>query len=133
MLTDGIRGGHDYGYNWLGFSGQDLDVVIDLEEIREVRRIESAYNELSAWSSIFPKQVDYFVSADGKEFEQVGSITHELPLLMQGAHLRDFIADFDPRQARYVRVKAHTIGNTPEWHPGAGRPARILVDEIVVE
>jgi hypothetical protein len=34
--------------------------------------------------------------------------------------------------ARYVKVKAHTIGNTPGQHPGAGRPANMLVDEIVV-
>jgi hypothetical protein len=23
------------------------------------------------------------------------------------------------------KVKAYTIGNTPEWHPGAGRPANM--------
>jgi hypothetical protein len=60
-------------------------------------------------------------------------VRHELPLLLRGAQQRDFIAEFEPRQARYVRVKAHTIGNTPEWHPYGGRPARMLVDEIVVE
>jgi hypothetical protein len=32
-----------------------------------------------------------------------------------------------------VKVIAHSIGNTPGWHPGAGRPAQMRVDEIVVE
>jgi len=50
-----------------------------------------------------------------------------------GGQQRDFISEFEPRNARYVKVKAHTIGNTPDWHPGAVRPARMLVDEIVVE
>jgi hypothetical protein len=58
MLTDGIRGSHDYDYNWLVFSGQDLEVVIDLEEIKKVRRIESAYYQ---WvlDKTFPKKVEY--------------------------------------------------------------------------
>jgi len=30
-------------------------------------------------------------------------------------------------------MKACSMGNTPGWHPGAGRPAQMMVDEIVVE
>jgi hypothetical protein len=133
MLTDGIRGGHDYAYNWLAFQGQNLDVVIDLEEMKEVHRIESAYFQYGYWLRLFPKRVDYFISDDGKDFELVGSVKNTLPIDQYGGQQRDFIAEFEPRNARYVRVVAHTIGNTPEWHPGAGRAAYMLVDEIVVE
>jgi hypothetical protein len=41
--------------------------------------------------------------------------------------------DFPVQSARYVKVKASTFGNTPDWHPGGGRAANLLVDEIVVE
>ncbi|MDA0194458.1 MAG: DUF4838 domain-containing protein [Bacteroidetes bacterium] len=133
MLTDGIRGGHDYAYNWLAFSGQNLDVTIDLEEIKPVRHIESAYFQYGFWLRLFPKQVDYYVSVDGKNFEQVGSVPNTLPIDQYGGQQRDFIADFEPRDARYVKVIAQTIGNTPDWHPGAGRPANMIIDEIVVE
>ncbi len=67
------------------------------------------------------------------DFKQVGSIDNILPITQYGGIHRDFIADFEPQQARYVKVKAHTFGNTPEWHPGSGRPASIQIDEIVVE
>jgi Domain of unknown function (DUF4838)/Glycosyl hydrolase family 67 N-terminus len=30
MLTDGIRGSHDYTYNWISFPGQNLEAVIDI-------------------------------------------------------------------------------------------------------
>ena len=133
MLTDGVRGSHDFAYNWLGFSGEDLEVTIDLEEVRTVRQIESAYYQHSPWSMILPERVAYAVSEDGERFEEVAEVGHDLPLDTQGAQMRDFIADFAPRPVRYVRIKAYTIGNTPEWHPGAGRPARMLVDEIVVK
>ena len=133
MLTDGIRGSHDYDYNWLSFPGKDLEVVIDLEEVKQVRRIESAYYQYGFWLRLLPKKVEYFVSTDGKEYVLAGSVNNTLPIDQYGGHQRDFISEFAPREARYIKVKAHTIGNTPEWHPGAGRAANMLIDEIVVE
>ncbi len=56
-----------------------------------------------------------------------------LPIDQYDSFQRDFIIDFKPLDARYIRVVAHTIGNTPESHPGAGQPARMHIDEIVVE
>jgi len=133
MLTDGIRGSHDYDYNWLAFYGQDLEVVIDLEEVKKVRRIESAYYQYGFWLRLLPKKVEYFLSENGERFELAGTVDNTLPIDQYGGQQRDFIAEFTPRNARYVKVKAHTVGNTPEWHPGAGRPANMLIDEIVVE
>lgn len=133
MLTDGKRGSHDYDYNWFAFPGEDLEVIVDLEDVKTVRRIESAYYQYAFWLRILPKKVEYFISNDGKSFEFVGAVDNTLPIDQYGGQQRDFIVEFAPRPARYVKVKAHTIGNTPGWHPGAGRPAQMLVDEIVVE
>jgi hypothetical protein len=133
MLTDGIRGSHDYGYNWLSFPGKDLEVIVDLEEAKSVHRIESAYYQYGFWLRLFPKKVEYYVSNDGKDFELVGALENTLPIDQYGGRQRDFISEFPAKNARYIKVKAYTIGNTPEWHPGAGRPANMLIDEIVVE
>ncbi|WP_276374770.1 DUF4838 domain-containing protein [Chryseolinea sp. H1M3-3] len=133
MLTDGKRGSHDYDYNWFSFPGENLEVIIDLESSQTVKRIESAYYQYAFWLRVLPKKVEYFVSQDGQTFELVAAVNNTLPIDQYGGQQRDFIAQFEPRNARYIKVKAHTIGNTPGWHPGAGRPARMLVDEIVVE
>ncbi len=134
MLTDGVRGSHDYAYNWLALSGgQNLEVVIDLKTAKKVRRIETAFFQYAFWLRILPKRVEYFLSTDGKRFERVADLENTLPIDQYGGQQRDFIAEFEPRRARYVKVVAHSIGNTPAWHPGAGRPATMLVDEIVVE
>lgn len=133
MLTDGIRGSHDYGYNWLSFAGQNLEVVIDLEEVRQVQRMESAYYQYAYWLRVLPDKVEYFTSLDGKKFDLAGTVENTLPIDQYGGQQRDFILEFAPRKARYVKVKAYTIGNTPAWHPGGGRAANMLVDEIVVE
>jgi hypothetical protein len=133
MLTDGIRGSNDYTYNWLSFSGQNLEAIVDLEAVKTIRRIESAYYHFAYWLTVAPRKVEYFVSTDGQRFEKVGESDVTLPIDQYGGFQRDFIAEFAPREARYVKVIAHSLGNTPGWHPGAGRPAQMRVDEIVVE
>jgi hexosaminidase len=77
--------------------------------------------------------VEFFVSDDGIKFEPAGSIENTMPIDQWDAFQRDFAADFKPREARYVRVIAHSMGITPGSHPGAGRPPYMHIDEIVVE
>jgi len=133
MLTDGKRGGHEYDYNWFGCSGQNLEVIIDLGSQKTVRHIESAYYHFAYWRTIAPTKVEYFISTDGTNFTRVGENTLLLPIDQYGGFQRDVIAEFAPQEARYVKVLAYSIGNTPDSHPGAGQPAIMSVDEIVVE
>lgn len=134
MLTDGVRGSHDYAYNWLALpGGQNLEVVIDLKQTKKVRRIETAFYQYAFWLRVLPQKVVYSLSTDGKNFKQVAAIDNTLPIDQYGGQQRDFIAEFGPTKARYIKVIAHSIGNTPAWHPGSGRPATMLIDEIVVE
>jgi len=132
-LTDGIRGSNDRGIGWLDFQGKDLDVVIDLGKIQKIQHIECGFYQFAAWLGIFPKKVEFFVSGDGLKFEKVGAVDNTLPIDQYDICQRDFISDFVPRDARYIKVVANTIGNTPESHPGAGQAAWMHIDEIVVE
>jgi hypothetical protein len=133
MLTDGKRGSHDYDNNWVIFGGKDLEAIIDLGSEQEVRKIGSGYYQLGFWLRLLPVEVEYFTSVDGKKFDRVGRIQNTLPIDQYGGYLREFNAEFPARQARYVKVHARSMGNTPASHPGAGRPANMLIDEIVVE
>jgi hypothetical protein len=134
MVTDGFRGAQDYDYNWLSLSGkQNVEVVIDLEATKRVQHIEAAFYQYGFWLKLLPKKVEYYTSNDGKSFDLAGTVNNTLPIDQYGGRVRDFISTFPARDARYIKMIAYTIGNTPDWHPGAGRPANILVDEIVVE
>lgn len=133
MLVDGKRGSHDYDNNWVIFAGKDLEAVIDLEQVKKVRKIGSGYYQLGFWLRLLPVNVEYYTSMDGKRFEQVADIANTLPIDQYGGFLREFNAEIAPRDARYIKIKARSMGNTPGWHPGAGRPANMLIDEIVVE
>jgi len=107
--------------------------VIDLEKKEVVRKIGSGYYQLGFWLRLLPKNVEYYTSLDGKNFELAGNVVNTLPIDQYGGYLREFNIEFVPRDARYIKVHARSIGNTPGWHPGAGRPSHMLIDEIVVE
>ncbi|MBK8881548.1 MAG: DUF4838 domain-containing protein [Bacteroidales bacterium] len=132
-LTDGIRASNDSRNNWVGFQGKDMDVVIDLGKVQKVQHLETSFYQLAAWLSLAPKRVLYYISQDGKNYIPVGTVENTLPIDQYDSYLKDFIVDFPPVDARFVRVVAHTIGNTPESHPGAGQPAWMHIDEVVVE
>jgi hypothetical protein len=133
MLTDGKRGSHDYDNNWVIFAGKNLEAVIDLGTVEKVRKIGSGYYQLGFWLRLLPTNVEYYISVDGKNFQLMENIKNTLPIDQYGGYLREFNSEFPPVDARFIKVRACSMGNTPAWHPGAGRPANMMIDEIVVE
>jgi hexosaminidase len=133
MLTDGKRGSADPGFNWLYVQNRDLDAVIDLGDTKMVRHMESSYYQLAAWHRLLPVKVEYMVSVDGINWEIAGSVDEGLPIDQYDAFQRDYIADFEARPARFVRVRAQNIGNLPAGHPSAGQASNVVIDEFVVE
>ncbi|MCB0686253.1 MAG: DUF4838 domain-containing protein, partial [Saprospiraceae bacterium] len=133
MLTDGKRGSHEYAYNWLAFPGADLEAIVDLGSSKKVHHFESAFYQYGQWLRLLPKKVEYFISQNGKDFKKVATVDHDLPIDQYGSIQRDFISEIPAIRARYVKIKAYTIGQLPEWHPSAGRKPYMLIDEFVVK
>ncbi|MCB0664885.1 MAG: DUF4838 domain-containing protein [Saprospiraceae bacterium] len=133
MLTDGKRGSHEYAYNWLSFPGADLEAVIDLGANKRIRHLEAAFYQYGQWLRLLPVKVTYSLSRDGKQFKPVGEIENTLPINQYGSIQRDFMLDIPASRARYVKIKATSIGTLPPWHPSAGRRPHMLIDEVVVE
>ena len=141
-LCDGRLGSRDHhDGRWLGWSGEDLEAVIDLGEAREVRRVGiHCLRAQEAWIFL-PRWVEVAVSEDGKEWATVGRV--ELPLENDPETAAERIEVEVPKGAgvegpaigavRLLRVHARNRGPLPDWHPGAPEKAWLFVDEIVVE
>jgi arylsulfatase A-like enzyme len=134
VLTDGIRASSYYrdGY-WLGIEGDDLEVMVDLGAIKQIGRIKIGFLEdQNAW--IFPpRSVAFSLSVDGKTFHANKKAEVKKAEKARAVKTRDVSRDFDAASARYIRIKAESIGTCPEWHKGAGGKAWLFADEIVVE
>lgn len=133
-LTDGAIGGYNFYANWLGFEGNHLEAVIDLEKIQEVREISTAFLQVVNHVVFFPEEVSYFISTDNKSFKKVANLKNQFPLNPNSRI--NFIQNFDykakPQKARYIKLLAKSLLTAPDWHHGAGMPAWIFADEVMV-
>jgi len=131
-LLDGLIGLNDYNYNWLGFEGEHLDMIIDLGEEKEVHKIETAFLQFhNAW--IFsPEYVEFFVSKDGKGYESIGKVEYNTKEYKSGAFINSFESDQIAKIGRYIKIHAESLLTCPGWHIGSGKPCWIFTDEIIV-
>jgi hypothetical protein len=42
-LTDGKRGNHNLNENWQGFEGTDVEITIDLGEIKKIKSVKTSF------------------------------------------------------------------------------------------
>jgi hypothetical protein len=132
-LIDFIRGPLNFRTGaWQGYEGVDLDAVIDLGSIQLISNIEAGFLlDVGAWI-FFPEQVDFAVSSDGKNYQQIASVKNDISEKDTQVQIKNFKSDLSLK-ARYIRVKAKNRGICPVWHWGAGQKAWIFADEIVIK
>ncbi len=132
-LIDHQRGGENFRTGtWQGYHGVDLIATVDLGEKQWISRLAGSFLQ-EAYSWIFmPKEVEFFVSDDGKRFRSVGKVINQIPVNDEGSSTQEL--GVRPRcNARYVKMAAKNIGKCPEGHVGAGQPAWIFCDEFIIE
>jgi hypothetical protein len=133
-LVDGVCGSTYFNDGkWQGYNGNDIDAVIDLGKIKDIKKISASF--LSDVNSFIflPSSVEYSVSDDGHNFKVVDDLKNNI--LEKGTNA--FIHSFDFKgkgiSARFIHIKAKNIGVCPKWHKGAGEKAWLFCDEISVE
>ena len=116
---------------WLGWEGNDMEVVLDLGENTRTKKIELSFlQNQNAWVFL-PKQVEIHVSSNGKQYNEI--FKHEEPLKNDRVNLDRILTANLNQNVRYVRVVARNQGVCPPWHPGAGSKSWLFADEIIVE
>jgi len=110
-----------------------MEATIDLGSSKSIRRVRTDFlQDINAWI-FMPRSVEFSVSNDGWEFHRVVEIQRAIPQDRKGIWRVPFVGEFEPLQARYVRVKATSLKQCPGWHKGAGGFCWIFADEIIVE
>lgn len=131
-LTDGLRGNEfQYNRDWLGFSGNDLDAIIDLDSLIMIHNVTfGALHNPGDWIFL-PEKVEFELSTDGIHYFSAPRIlTHPDPVT--GNEIINYSFNNINTEARYIKVIAKNIGVCPEGHPGAGEPAWLFIDELIV-
>jgi len=133
-LTDGALGGSNFYANWLGFEGNHLEAVIDLETATELSSVSTAFLQVSNHIVFFPKSVSYYYSNNNKSFIKLGTIKNDAPLSKTSKinDIKYFNLEFSKVKARYIKIEAENINEAPYWHHAAGLPSWIFADEILI-
>ncbi|MCH5305311.1 MAG: family 20 glycosylhydrolase [Rikenella sp.] len=130
-LVDGLRGNRNYKTGrWIAFWQNDMEAVIDLLEPTE---ISQAQIETCVVKGDWVFDARYFgvsVSDDGRTFRPVAEAEYPVAARTDRDGVYEHVLTFEPTTARYVKVVVKPEPHMPAWHPSAGNPAYIFVDEI---
>jgi hexosaminidase len=128
-LVDGIQNkmGMPKSAQFLGFWGDDVDIIIDLKEEMNVDSILlHSFEQKASW--IYrPKEVTFSLSNDGVSYTQ----TSEKPQISGISNL--IYSKKMASKARYIKISIKNIGLIPENNPGASNKAWIFLDEVEVK
>ncbi|MEZ4802889.1 MAG: glycoside hydrolase family 20 protein [Gelidibacter sp.] len=125
-LINGISGSDTrYGdKEWLGFWGDDVEIMIDLGEEMEINSIETRfYNAPGQWIYA-PLNIE--VTFDNGEKIS----TTKIPVA--NAHLKAIKLNTNIN-SRYLKLNIENYGTIPEGKQGAGNKAWTFIDEIIIK
>ncbi|NER12704.1 family 20 glycosylhydrolase [Leptobacterium flavescens] len=114
---------------WLGFWGDDLEILIDLEEEVPVKKISTRFFNANGQWVYAPGSVTFSLSADK---ENMNSVTVERDK-NSGDLIIPMSASFAEEKVRYIKIEVENYGLIPDGKQGAGNRAWTFIDEIIVE
>jgi hexosaminidase len=113
----------------LGWSGDDLEAIIDLGEDETINNviIHSVY---TGGSRVYPpKYAEMFISTDGQTFTSVVKAENFEKITSSNGVIK---LSFAPVTTRYIKVFVKNQGTIPAGKSGAGDKTWLMVDEIEV-
>ncbi|MEG8945653.1 alpha-L-fucosidase [Rosettibacter firmus] len=132
-LVDGAYGTTNFNDGkWQGYHGNDIDIIIDLEEVKNLKSVSVNFLRNIPAYIFLPQEVIISVSNDGKNYETVYSFKEELKNENETI-IKSYKAEFENIKCKYIKLYAKNIGTCPEWHTGKGDKAWLFIDEITIE
>ncbi len=130
-ITDGVRGTKAVGKYWHGFSGKDVIATVDLGSEKSIEKITMGFLQNYRDWIFMPQWVKFEVSVDSKNFTEIKTVNNPVSVDEKEATIKDFSASFPQQKVRTIRVTAKSTV-CPPGHSGAGQPAWIFTDELIV-
>jgi hypothetical protein len=135
VLTDGALGGNSFYSNWLGFEGNDLSAVVDLDQKKDIKSISINFLQVTNHIVFFPEKVEFFYSEDNLNWKSLGKASNKFELSPKSKvnDIQTFSIDVKNLNTRYIKIIADNMSKAPIWHHGADLPSWIFADELIIE
>ncbi len=112
---------------WLGWSGKDVELTINLGEAQSIERIEiNSLHDPNNWI-YSPKEITISFSDDGNIWRDWK------PNRRDESNARKFIYQSDASEnCRFIKIKLKHTGIIPAGMPGEGKSSWLFLDEILL-
>ncbi|RZL12661.1 MAG: DUF4838 domain-containing protein, partial [Pedobacter sp.] len=130
-LTDGNKGTFDHQYNWLGWNGDKMEVILDLGKPERISSVNISFLEMHQHLMFLPQDIKIFTSADGKKYSEKATINYPVPTEGAEPNIKSFQAGFAPHNARFIKLMA-TPQPLPSWVILTDRKPWIMADEVII-
>ncbi len=117
---------------WMGFSGNDLEAVIDLCQPTDISKLTVHTSvEKGDWI-LDARGLEIQGSDDGVNFRTLAKEDYPAMKESDPNQVYKHSLTFAPVKVRYVKVIVRSEHSMPEWHGGKGKPGFLFVDELQV-
>ena len=134
-LVDGIVGGTtNYRTGrWIGFMGNDCDVVIDLGAEQSISEVGFNCCVFQCDGVVDAAGVEIYGSTDGNEYTLIAK--EDYPEIIKEVEFGtpNHTIKFDAKPLRYLNIIIKSHKALPAWHAFAGAQAFVFVDEITMK
>jgi hexosaminidase len=130
-LVNGLSGKDFNAREWQGWSGQNMEAVIDLGKIDSIRKISIGVWNQEPSFIFLPKAFEVYISADGEHWDKVAEANNSASPWPNERKITVSLPSVVT--THYVKVIAVNHGTIPQGRPGAGRTAWLFVDEIEID
>jgi len=133
-LIDGMHGGADFRTGmWQGWQKENMEVVLDLGEIKEINKAGAGFlQDVRSWIWM-PAKLEIYTSIDGVKYTLSKTIVNNTPSdNYESKEIKNVEVELNAIKTRYVKFVAYNFGKVPDWHPGNGGDTWIFCDEVWV-
>ena len=118
--------------NWAGVIGNDLELLLKYDTPRVVQSV-SLNTLIEPETYLFPPaSIEVWGGTSENTLALIGRVFPDLPEAYRKPFIRLVDCDFDAREVAVLRIIAKPVMKLPAWHKRKGRPALLLVDEILI-
>lgn len=130
-VVDGIRGSVNFrDGSWQGYSGKDFSATLGFESPQTIERLVLSFFQYNLSWIFIPPKISIYTSMDGESYYNRGELLTAVSPKKEGQFFEEFEMNFPKVEARFVKIKAQNFGKCPPWHPAAGAPAWLFIDEL---
>ena len=118
--------------NWLGFMENELILQINLKQPFNISRVGLNTLISSGAAAFPPHRIRVYGGADEKNLILLGTLNPVQPGKFDKPEIKNLELKFPPRKMEFIKVVAEPLSKMPSWHVSKGKPALLLVDEVLL-